>query len=135
LHVSLSFLEFLDLTIELLSALSSVLLDLEAKLAAALVLEAVILETKSPVSSDVIIDLAGFEAGDGASLVAAGINAELFENITVGLVDGGNSLAVLNDNLAKGVLVGVLDTVDDILGAALNSGSGLLAKLLEDAED
>ena len=81
------------------------------------------------------MNLGGLEAGDGASLIASGVDVNFLNQVTIGSVDGSNGLAVVNDHLAPGVLIGIGNTFLDVFITEINSTSGISAELLEDAED
>jgi hypothetical protein len=75
------------------------------------------------------------EAANSACLVASVVDFELLKKLPVGLVNRANSLTKLNDYLALGVLIGILDTTNNILGAAIGSPHSTGSKLLKDTED
>ena len=116
--------------------MSGVHLSFDAELAAAFFLEAGSFEAESPfVLRAIAINHVGLEASDGASLVAGWVNVEFLDKVARSSEDGCNSLAILDDHLTPGVLVGILKPLSNIINTVINSSDGLPAELLEDAED
>jgi hypothetical protein len=115
--------------------LSRVHLCFDIELAAALFLEARSLESESPIGIYTIIDLIRLEASDGTSLIATSVNTDFFKEITIGSIDRSNSLSVINDHLAQGVLVGVRNTAKNVFSSTDDSFACLVSQLLENSED
>jgi hypothetical protein len=115
--------------------LSRVHLCFDIELAAALFLEARSLESESPIGIYTIIDLIRLEASDGTSLIATSVNTDFFKEITIGSIDRSNSLSVINDHLAQGVLVGVRNTAKNIFSSIVDSFASLVAQFLKNSEN